>query len=127
MDDLAPTTVLDREDCLNRLSAAPLARILVSVKCLPTALPARVRVLNRDRILIASSDSTILLAAQRHDVLTVQVDGVDESNHPWSVVASGIAEVSPDIVPAEDPWSGGAGPGGPLVSFPVSVVVGQRH
>jgi len=127
MEELTPTTVLDREDCLDRLSAAPLARILVSVKCLPTALPARIRVVNRDHILIASSDSTILLAAQRHDVLTVQVDGVDESNHPWSVVASGIAETSPDAVPVDDLLGDASSFGGQLVSFPVSVVVGQRH
>lgn len=127
MEELAPTTVLDREDCLDRLAAAPLARILVSVKCLPTALPARIKVVDRDHILIASSDSSILLAAQRHDVLTVQVDGVDESDHPWSVVASGIAEVAPDAVAAGGPVGDGSSFAGPLVSFPVSVVVGQRH
>jgi hypothetical protein len=127
MEDSSPTTVLQREDCLDRLAAAPLARILVSVRCLPTALPARIRVLNRDKIVIASSDPTILLAAQRHDVLTVQVDGVDDSNHPWSVVASGIADVDPDVEPMDDVLGDAASFGGQLVSFPVSVVVGQRH
>ena len=127
MEESPPTTVLDRKDCLERLSSAPLARILVSVRCLPAALPARIRVVDGERIVIASSDSTILLAAQRHDVLTVQVDGVDESNHPWSVVASGIAEVSFDAGPAEGLEWGGPGFAGQLVSFPVSVVVGQRH
>jgi hypothetical protein len=127
MEESTPTTVLDRDDCLDRLSAAPLARILVSVKCLPTALPARIQVVNRDHIVISSSDSTILLAAQRHDVLTVQVDGVDESNHPWSVVASGIAEVTTPVGDLSDTPEGPANVAGPVVSFPVSVVVGQRH
>ena len=128
MEETPPTTILDRDDCLDRLSAAPLARILVSVKCLPTALPARIRVVDRDHIVISSSDSTILLAAQRHDVLTVQVDGVDESNHPWSVVASGIAKVTPSNAAPEDEVLGdSASSGVPLVSIPVSVVVGQRH
>ena len=127
MEELEPTAVLRRDDCLDRLSAAPLARILVSVKCLPTALPARIRVLNREKILIPSSDPSILLAAQRHDVLTVQVDGVDELNHPWSVVASGIAEVDPDVEPMDDVLGDAVSHGGQLVSFPVSVVVGQRH
>ena len=127
MEELEPTAVLKRDDCLDRLSAAPLARILVSVKCLPAALPARIRVLNREKILIASSDPSILLAAQRHDVLTVQVDGVDELNHPWSVVASGIAEVNPDVEPMDDVLGDAVSHGGQLVSFPVSVVVGQRH
>jgi len=127
MEQLEPIAVLDRDDCLNRLSEAPLARILVSVKCLPTALPARIRVLNREKILIASSDPSIVLAAQRHDVLTVQVDGVDDLNHPWSVVASGIAEVEPNVEAMDDVLGDSLSHGGQLVSFPVSVVVGQRH
>ncbi len=68
-----------------------------------------------------------MLAAQRHDVLTVQVDGVDELNHTWSVVASGIAEVNPDVAPMDDVLGDAMSHGGQLVSFPVSVVVGQRH
>ena len=126
MEDLSPTTALEREDCIDRLAAAPVARILVSVRCLPTALPARIRVVNREKILIASSDPSILLAAQRHDVLTVQVDGVDEANHPWSVVASGIADVS-DAEPMDDLLGDATSHGGQLISFPTSVVVGQRH
>ena len=127
MEEIQPATNLDRDDCLDRLSVAPLARVLVSVKCLPTALPARIRVVGRDHIVISSSDSTILLAAQRHDVLTVQVDGVDEFNHPWSVVASGIAKVTSSDAPDEEVLGDGARQGVQFVSFPVSVVVGQRH
>jgi hypothetical protein len=127
MEDSSAATILDRDDCVDRLSRAPLARILVSVRCLPTALPARIRVVDRDRILLASSDSSIVHAAQRHDVLTVQVDGVDEQNHTWSVVASGIAEVSSDTEPMDDVLGDATSFGGQLVSFPLSVVVGQRH
>ena len=127
MKELPAVSVLEREDCVDRLSAAPLARILVSVRCLPTALPARLRILNRERVLIASSDTSILLAAQRHDVLTVQVDGVDDQNHTWSVVASGIAEVSSESEPMDDVLGDASSFGGQLVSFPMSVVVGQRH
>jgi hypothetical protein len=127
MEELSPTTVLDRDDCLDRLSSAPLARILVSVRCLPTALPARIHVLDREKILIATSDSSVLLAAQRHDVLTVQVDGVDEHNHTWSVVASGIAELSSDLDPLDDVLDDVARHGGQVVTLPMSVVVGQRH
>ena len=117
---------MDREECLDRLMAAPLARILVSVRCLPTALPARIRVLNRQKIMMASSDPSILLAAPRHDVLSVQVDGVDEKDRTWSVVSSGIAEVS-ENEPMDDVLGDALGFGGQVVSFPVSVVVGQRH
>ncbi|NNN07932.1 MAG: hypothetical protein HKL85_01915 [Acidimicrobiaceae bacterium] len=127
MEDLPVVSVLDRDECVDRLSAAPLARILVSVRCLPTALPARIRILNREKILIASTDTSILLAAQRHDVLTVQVDGVDEQDHTWSVVASGIAEVAAESEQMNDVLAGAPGFSGQLVSLPMSVVVGQRH
>jgi hypothetical protein len=127
MEDLSLTTVLERDDCLDRLSSAPLARILVSVRCLPTALPARIRVLNREKIVIATSDPSILLAAQRHDVLTVQVDGVDDANHTWSVVASGIAAVASNAEPRDGLLGDTLSDGGQLVAFPVSVVVGQQH
>ena len=127
MQKESATTPLDREDCMDRLTRAPLARILVCVRCLPTALPARIRVLNREKILIASSDPSILLAAQRHDVLSVQVDGLDEHNHTWSVVASGIAESVSDVEPTEDLLDDAQSYGGQLVAFLASVVVGQRH
>jgi hypothetical protein len=127
MDEPSATSAIERGDCLDRLSAAPLARILVSVRCLPTALPTRIRVLNREKILLATTDPAILHAAQRHDVLTVQVDGVDERDHPWSVVASGIAEVSPEVAPCDDVLGDATGFGGQLVTFPASVVVGQRY
>lgn len=121
------TTFLGRAECLDRLAAAPLARILISVRCLPSALPARIRVLDREKILIATSDSAILLAAERHDVLTVQVDGVDQDDHTWSVVASGIALDATDAPAADDDRDDAVGPGGHLVSFLASVIVGQRH
>ncbi len=127
MEELSAVSALTREECIERLTTAPLARILVSVRCLPTALPARIRVVERERILIASSDTSIVLAAQRHDVLTVQIDGIDDHNHTWSVVASGIAEVSPDAEPMDDVLGDAVSFGGQLVSFPLSVVVGQRH
>ncbi len=120
-------TVLKRDECLERLAAAPLARILISERCLPSALPARIKVLERGIILIATSDLAILRAAERHDVLSVQVDGIDEDDHAWSVVASGLA-LSANAAPALDGELGGTvGHGGHLVSFLASVIVGRRH
>lgn len=123
MEQFSPVTVLGRDECLDRLSSAPLARILVSVRCLPTALPARIQILNREKVLIVTSDPAVVLAAQRHDVLTVQVDGIDEHDSAWSVVASGLAEISLDSDDLEDPTS----PGGLVVAFPLSVVLGKLH
>lgn len=127
MEASSPSTTLAREECLQRLSLAPLVRILVSVKCLPTALPTRIHVLNAQRILFASDDPSIIHAAQRHDVLTVQVDGIDGDDHPWSVVASGVAEIDEGSEPMDDILGDASGYGGQLISLPLSVVVGQRY
>jgi hypothetical protein len=127
MEHSPVSTVLGRDECLDRLTAAPLARILISVRCLPSALPARIRVLDREKILIATSDPAILLAAERHDVLTVQVDGIDDDDHTWSVVASGIALDATRAPPLDDLLGDAIGHGGHLVSFVASVIAGQRH
>ncbi|HEY5303767.1 MAG TPA: pyridoxamine 5'-phosphate oxidase family protein [Acidimicrobiales bacterium] len=123
MEGFSPITDLARDECLDRLSSAPLARILVSVRCLPTALPARIRLLNREKVVIDTSDPVVVGAARRGDVLTVQVDGLDEHDHAWSVVVSGFAEISADTGEFGELTS----PGGQFVSFPLSVVLGQLH
>jgi hypothetical protein len=130
MQEFSPVTILGRDECLVRLSSAPLARILVSVRCLPTALPARIRILNRQKVLITTSDPAVLVAAHRRDVLTVQVDGIDEDDHAWSVVASGFAEIALDTGEAGEFGDLGAHPTGPgeqVVSFPLTVLLGRLH
>ncbi|MBU6495602.1 MAG: hypothetical protein KGR42_04195 [Acidobacteria bacterium] len=112
---------LSRDECVRRLGAAELARVLISVRCLPTALPTRVRLVDQDLALLDSDDDAVVQAARRHDVLTVQVDGVDDG-HPWSVVASGISSLAPLDPAASSPTHDHR-----LITLPLAVVVGQRH
>ena len=83
---------LDRDECLGRISQASLARVVISVRCLPAALPVYVHVADH-HVLIASGEQSVIEAARRNDVLAVQVDGADDDGTTWSVQATGIAHI----------------------------------
>ncbi len=112
---------MSRDECVRRLAAATMARVLISVRCLPTALPTRVRPVDHHLAPLDSSDVAVVQAARRHDVLTVQVDGLDDG-HPWSVVASGISSLAPLDPAAPSPTHDHR-----LITLPLAVVVGQLH
>jgi nitroimidazol reductase NimA-like FMN-containing flavoprotein (pyridoxamine 5'-phosphate oxidase superfamily) len=117
---------LTRNDCLALLDRADLARVVLSVRCLPAALPARIALFEDDHLVITSRESAVLLAARRGDVISVQIDGLEDDGTTWSVMVSGIATtVSPDEVQTkriQDSLDRGA----TLLALPLSVVIGQR-
>ncbi len=117
---------LTREDCLRLLGRADLARVVLSVRCLPAALPARIALVKDDHLVLTSRESAVILAAQRGDVISVQIDGLESDDTTWSVMVSGIAStVSPDEVQTrriQDSVDRGA----TLLALPLSVVIGQR-
>jgi nitroimidazol reductase NimA-like FMN-containing flavoprotein (pyridoxamine 5'-phosphate oxidase superfamily) len=117
---------LTREDCLALLDCADLARVVLSVRCLPAALPARIALVEDDHLVITSRESAVILAARRGDVISVQIDGLEDDGTTWSVMVSGIATaVSPDEVHTkriQDSLDRGA----TLLALPLSVVIGQR-
>jgi hypothetical protein len=117
---------IERETCLDLLGAAVLARVVISVKSLPVALPARISLVDRDHILLASSDPAIARAANRSDVLSIQIDGIDVDGSTWSVMASGIAAAAPGDEPVSDLLRKSLDQGASLVTIPLSVVVGQH-
>lgn len=117
---------LTREDCLELLDRADLARVVLSVRCLPAALPARIALVREDHLVLASAESAVLLAARRGDVISVQIDGLEENGTTWSVMVSGIATtLAPDEIqsPRIQDY---LGRGATLLGLPLSVVVGQR-
>ena len=120
------TGAIERETCLDLLEAAVLARVVISVKSLPVALPARISLVKRDHLLLASSDPTVAKAAERNDVLSIQIDGVDSDGSTWSVMASGIADIAAADEPLNDLLRSALEKGGKLVTLPLSVVVGQH-
>jgi len=90
------------------------------------ALPARMALRDAESLVLASADPAIWLTASRHDVVTVQIDGVDADNHTWSVVAAGLASPASEgevaEVLAEEVLRGAH-----LIEVPLSVVYGQRN
>ncbi len=117
---------LSRNDCLELLDKADLARVVLSVRCLPAALPARIALIGEDHLVLSSRESAVILAARRGDVISVQIDGIDDSGSTWSVMVSGIASsAAPDelqIPRIQATLERGA----TLLALPLSVVIGQR-
>ena len=117
---------LTREDCLRLLDRADLARVVLSVRCLPAALPARIALVRGDHLVLASKESAVIVAARRGDVISVQIDGLETDGSTWSVMVSGIASsVEPEEVQTkriQDSVDRGA----TLLALPLSVVIGQR-
>lgn len=117
---------LSRTSCLERLSHADLARVVISVRCLPAALPARVAVLDDQHLLLASPEEAVVTAAARAEVLSVQVDGLEPDGATWSVMASGIAHRAPAGLELDARLREAVARGASVVEIPLSVVVGER-
>jgi hypothetical protein len=118
-------TTLSRAECIGRLAAANLARVVISVRCLPAALPARIAVVNDDQLLIASTEGAVVLAARRGDVLSIQIDGLEPDGSTWSVLASGLASLAAPTVAVPDSMREAIERGATLLSLPLSVVAGE--
>jgi nitroimidazol reductase NimA-like FMN-containing flavoprotein (pyridoxamine 5'-phosphate oxidase superfamily) len=115
-----------RDKCLSLLDQADVARVLLSKGGLPAAVPARIELSNRDHLVISSRENSVLLAARRRDVISVQIDGLDPDDNTWSVTATGIASAaSPDGVDAQL-FKQTTDRGATLVNLPLTVVTGQR-
>jgi hypothetical protein len=107
------------------LDDATVARVLLSVRGLPAALPARIELVEPRRIVLSSRENAVLLAARRGDVLSVQIDGVDH-DRTWSVTVTGLSLwASPDEFESER-FKRITDCGTSLVILPLSVVSGQR-
>ena len=116
---------LDRATCLAHLGETDRARVVLSVRCLPAALPARLSLCD-DHLQLATAEEGVLQAAERHDVVSVQIDGQEESGSTWSVLASGIASrADASETPAPNLLETLAR-GASLLVLPLSVIVGQR-
>ncbi len=127
--DLSPSpgrVTLGRDACVSLLGAADLARVVISVRCLPAALPVRVEVLDAQRLLLATTEDAVAAAARRNDVLSVQIDGLEPDGVTWSVLASGIARLADPTTPLSDRLRDAVTRGATVAEMPLSVVVGER-
>jgi Pyridoxamine 5'-phosphate oxidase len=117
---------LSRDSCVARLASADLARVVISVRCLPAALPARISVIDDQRLLLASPEEAVVTAARRAEVLSVQIDGLEGDGATWSVMASGIARTASADAPLDERLREAVARGATVVEIPLSVVVGER-
>jgi hypothetical protein len=122
---LVPESI-DRDECVSLLGEAGLARVVISVRCLPVALPARICLLSPDFVLLASSDPAVILAGEHGDVVCLQIDGLETNGLTWSVMVSGIATLARDVATPNEVLAEAFERGATAVLVPLSVVVGQR-
>jgi hypothetical protein len=67
--------------------------VLLSIRCLPAALPVTLVAVDEASICLSSSSPDVWQAGLDRDVFTIYVDGQLESGQLWSVAASGIGSV----------------------------------
>jgi pyridoxamine 5'-phosphate oxidase-like protein len=116
-----------RDECLRLLEKTDVARVLLSVKGLPAALPARIELAEHHRLIISSRENAVLLAARRGDVMSLQIDGIGENDHVWSVTVTGIpAPVSPES-PESEQFRRRLECGATLVILPIALVAGHHE
>lgn len=117
---------LTRDESLQLLDEADVARVLLSLGGLPAAVPTRIALSQRDHLVISSRENVVQLAARRGDVISVQIDGLDDDDNTWSVMVTGIAGPVPIDEIETDRITRLSNRGAPLVTLPLSVVTGQR-
>ena len=118
-------TELPRDACVELLRGADFARVVSSIRCLPVARPTRIALVG-DHLILTCNDDTIVSSAQRGDVLSVQIDGLERSGATWSVMVSGIAEAAK---PSEEPPPSllrAMNHGATLLALPLDLVTGER-
>jgi nitroimidazol reductase NimA-like FMN-containing flavoprotein (pyridoxamine 5'-phosphate oxidase superfamily) len=89
--DASGCVVLDRQQCLDYLSAGGLGRIAVNVGALPAILPVQFA-LHDEEVVFSVGAGTVLHRATRDAVVAFESDGVEpDGRRQWSVAVTGIA------------------------------------
>jgi uncharacterized protein len=121
---------LDRAECLTLLRQAQIGRVVLSLKCLPVALPVNICVID-DNVVFATDNGSKLDAAVTGQVVSVEVDEIDTCYRTgWSVILTGIADLVTDREQFEEarthlqPWAPGPHPF--LVKVPSTIISGRR-
>ena len=132
---IQPGSVFQREllteaECRGRLGGIDLARVVLSVKCLPAALPVIIE-LRDHHLLFASVEDAVVDAARHGDVIAVQADGMETDGATWSVLVTGVGHQPEPTdaladVDGPSPLSRALDNGATLVVLPLTVITGQR-
>jgi nitroimidazol reductase NimA-like FMN-containing flavoprotein (pyridoxamine 5'-phosphate oxidase superfamily) len=122
---------LDRVECLELLERAGIGRVVLSVGCIPVALPVNMAILDGD-VVFSTTTGSKLDAALGGEVVSVEADDVDRLYRTgWSVLVTGVAQVLTDPTEIEratrlplQAWA--PGPHAFLVRVPSTLISGRR-
>ena len=121
---------LDRAQCLELLDCARIARVVLSIECLPVALPVNISLWGED-VMFSTDSGSKLTAAVEGQVVSVEADDIDLTYRTgWSVLVTGKAQLTTtpmDIDWARShllPWAPGPHPF--LVRVPSTLISGRR-
>ncbi len=131
LDETGFSTVeLARPECLELLRRCRIGRVVLSVDCIPVALPVNMSVLDDDIFFFTAAGSK-LDAAVHGQVVSVEVDEVDPTyDTGWSVLVTGVAQLVEDseeierVRPHLRAWAPGPHPF--LVRVPSELISGRR-
>jgi hypothetical protein len=84
-----------------------------------------------ETLLVATDEAAVWEAAERHEVLTLNIDGMEASGVTWTVTATGIGRVvdfatSAELLPAEYPLLPYLDNGARLIALPLTLVRGDQ-
>ncbi|HVC69178.1 MAG TPA: pyridoxamine 5'-phosphate oxidase family protein [Acidimicrobiales bacterium] len=104
---------LGRAQCLELLRGVQVGRVVLSLDCLPVALPVNISVLDED-VVFRTDRGSKLDAAMEGQVVSIEADEVDALYRTgWSVLVTGVAELVTDPRQVESanshllPWAPG--------------------
>ena len=114
---------LTRVDCLQRLAAGGLGRVVFTASAMPAVQPVRY-VLRGDEVVFQVVDGGPLSMATQHAVVGFQVDDIDPVTHAgWSVLGVGQAY---EIINDGHRWVPSTGSARHSVAVPLQQLTGQR-
>ena len=84
-----------------------------------------------ETLLVATDEDAVWEAAERHEVLTLNIDGMETSGVTWTVTTTGIGRVvdfatSAEPLPAEHPLLPYLDHGARLITLPLTLVTGDQ-
>lgn len=122
--------VLERQECLRLMSGQTIGRVVLSVDCLPVALPVNIYLKDGDVFFLSAPGGKLEKAVTR-SVMSIEVDGWDPLSHEgWSVLVTGRSEIVTDhaltasVRSGLDAWA--PGPHDNVVRVPATFVSGRR-
>lgn len=130
LNGLLQREALSDNECRRRLVEATWARLLISVRCLPAARPVPL-VVAGETLIVATDEPAVWEAAERHEVLTINIDGQESSGATWTVTATGVGwiidpESSDHSLAQDHPLLPYLEHGARLVGLPLTLVAGDQ-